>query len=270
MSKVAFLALTYDSFHHEDIMKRFFCAENHDLYNLYIHPKNDITGNYFDKYVIDKSLHIPTAWGYYSLVQATVILMKEALKDPENEKFVLISDSHIPCFNMVDTHRILHTHYPLMTFAVQNKRMALHRFYKAFDLKKYKPYELPILSHYASYVSQWFTCNRADADIFVAHEEKLRQYFVLDAPTYIDESYFVILANHFGLQWIEKVSCFAQWDWDTSYEMIQRGCKKNPHTFQHVTSDFINHQRDNNTLFIRKVHSSTIVDDEAIFSPQYK
>jgi hypothetical protein len=272
MNKIAFLALTYDTFQKEELMSRFFSPEQSHLYNLYIHPKTPLPKNSpFQKYVIDPSLHIPTAWGYYSLVQATTIMMKEALKDPSNDKFILISDSHLPTMNMHDMHVNMQLHYSTMSFHIQDARMARHRFYKAFNLGQIKVNEIPISSHHSYFVSQWFVCNRADAEAFVEFEENNRHYFARDKITYVDEIYFAMVASHLGLPWVERTSCFFNWGLNTSNEFIAKGCRKNPHTFSFVSNDFIHAQRDKKILFMRKVHRDTVIENpDFIFSPEYK
>ena len=40
--------------------------------------------------------HIETCWGCPNLVEANILMMKEALKNPLNKKFILVSDSCLP------------------------------------------------------------------------------------------------------------------------------------------------------------------------------
>lgn len=264
--KVAFLALTYKSFQKEDLMKRFFDESQKELYNLYIHSKEDISGNYFHKYVIDSSLRIPTAWGYYSLVQATCILLKEALKDPSNQKFILISDSHLPLYNMKDMTEILFKEAHVLSFRFLDGRLAKHRFYKMLNFSSSNVIDIPFSVKDASFVSQWFVCNRADAEIFVEAEAKYRNLFDHQCLTLADESWFAIIAKHNKIPYQDRTFCFSDWDWETDEYMISKGCKKNPHTFSKVSNEFIDEQRDSGNIFIRKVHPETYIDEDYILS----
>lgn len=269
--KTAFLALTYKSFQKEDLMKRFFNEKDSHLYNLYIHPKEDITDNYFSKYCIDASLRIKTEWGYYSLVQAACILLEEALKDPLNERFILISDSHLPLYNMKDMTDILFSHADVLSFNFLDSRLAKYRFYKMLKMQTDDGFvDIPFSLHCASYVSQWFVCNRSDASVFVEAERKYRQYFKQDELTIADESWFAVIAKHYKLRYQDRSFCFSDWDWDTDEYMISKGCKKNPHTFGHVESCFVDERRSYGEVFIRKVHRETVVDENYLFNEKYK
>ena len=100
--KIAFLFLTYNNLKRPDIWNKFFCIETDipskysNKYSIYNHAKEK------DK-VIDILLkdrhnpeHIETCWGCFGTVEANILMMKEALKDPLNNKFILVSDSCIP------------------------------------------------------------------------------------------------------------------------------------------------------------------------------
>ena len=55
-------------------------------YNIYIHPKNKINKKY-KKFIIDDIIN--TSWGTYSLVNATINLLKAAIN--YNDYFILCS-----------------------------------------------------------------------------------------------------------------------------------------------------------------------------------
>lgn len=107
--KIAFLFLTYNNLKREDIWNRFFNINDNDNNN------NDIKKSiYYNKFTIynhakepdkitnklinDRHIpeHIETCWGCFGTVEANIFMMKQALQDPLNKKFILISDSCIP------------------------------------------------------------------------------------------------------------------------------------------------------------------------------
>ena len=102
-NKIAFLFLTYNNLKRPEIWNKFFNIENADnsnkysnKYTIYNHAKEkDKVTNILlkDKHIPE---HIETCWGCPNLVEANILMMKEALKDPLNTKFILISDSCIP------------------------------------------------------------------------------------------------------------------------------------------------------------------------------
>ena len=105
-NKIAFLFLTYNNLKRADIWMKFFNIKN---------DENDITkSQYYNKFTIynhakdkeqvtdillkDRHIpeHIETGWGQFNLVEANILMMKQALLDPLNKKFILVSDSCIP------------------------------------------------------------------------------------------------------------------------------------------------------------------------------
>ena len=117
--KIAFLFLTYTNLKRPDIWNRFFDAKNSDKFTIYNHSKEPekVTDLLLkDKHILE---HIDTCWGCPNLVEANILLMKQALKDPLNKKFILVSDSCIPIvsFNtfyneiMKDDKSIINIHY---------------------------------------------------------------------------------------------------------------------------------------------------------------
>jgi hypothetical protein len=105
-SKIAFIFLTYNNLKRPDIWNRFLDIKDDDdninnskyinNFTIYNHAKEPekIT----DIVLKDKHIpeHIDTCWGCFSAVEANIFMLKEALKDPLNKKFILISDSCIP------------------------------------------------------------------------------------------------------------------------------------------------------------------------------
>jgi len=91
MKKIAFLFLTLDNPNFPKIWNSYFRGRS-DKYTLYIHPKypEKVT---WKKNRIIKNLQ-ETSWGY--ITRAYLELLKEAFKDPDNYKFVTISESCIP------------------------------------------------------------------------------------------------------------------------------------------------------------------------------
>lgn len=71
------------------------------LFNIYVHALPNFTG-YEPGSVFEGKLladRVDTVWGTISLVTAERMLLEEALKDPSNKQFLLISDSDIPLYD---------------------------------------------------------------------------------------------------------------------------------------------------------------------------
>ena len=112
-NKIAYLFLTYNNLKRPDIWNKFFDIENNNndiisssntfasskysnKFTIYNHAKEP--ENVTDILLKDKQIpeHIETCWGCFGTVEANILMMKEALKDPLNTKFILVSESCIP------------------------------------------------------------------------------------------------------------------------------------------------------------------------------
>lgn len=91
MKKIAFLFLILDNPNFPNIWDEYF-INNNDKFTLYIHPKfpNKIT---WHKENVITNLQ-PTAWGF--ITRAYIELYKSALLNPDNFKFITISESCLP------------------------------------------------------------------------------------------------------------------------------------------------------------------------------
>jgi len=93
--KVAFLFLTRNNLKRLDIWEEFLKG-NESRYSIYCYAKEPeaITDKLLKENIIPE--YIETCWGCINVVEANIILMKNALKDPNNKKFILVSESCVP------------------------------------------------------------------------------------------------------------------------------------------------------------------------------
>ncbi len=91
--KIAFLFLTIDNVNFPKIWESYFRGHE-NKYTIYCHPKNpnDVTIEWMKLNIINNL--VPTGWGY--IVGAYKNLFTEASKNPDNYKFVTISESCLP------------------------------------------------------------------------------------------------------------------------------------------------------------------------------
>ena len=99
MKKFDFLFLIYDSFENENLWYYFFNSIDINKYNIYIHYKNNIQLKYFNNYKLKNC--IETKYADVSLVLAQNLLLREALKDTNNQNFIFLSNSCIPLKNLI-------------------------------------------------------------------------------------------------------------------------------------------------------------------------
>ena len=139
--KFALLFLIYDNFTNKRIMHHFL-SDSYDK-NVYIHPKYpDKVDPVIAKYVI-KHL-IKTEWGKLSIVDATICLLKAAIKDKHNKWFILSSGDCLPL-------------YDWEKFKTKFKQINSDK--SIFN------YHGQVLNYYKT--SQWWILKRSDVEIII-------------------------------------------------------------------------------------------------------
>ncbi|MBA0603960.1 hypothetical protein Godav_016657 [Gossypium davidsonii] len=96
--KIAFLFLTPGTLHFEPLWDKFFRGHE-DRFSVYVHASREKpvhTSHYF----IGRDIHRETVvWGKFSMVDIERRLLARSLLDPDNQHFVLLSDSCVPLHN---------------------------------------------------------------------------------------------------------------------------------------------------------------------------
>lgn len=93
MKKIAFLFLIYDEIDQEELWHTFLRKIERSRYSVYVHYKYNKPLKYFESCRLDET--VPTDYADLSLVKAQNMLLREALKDHQNERFVFLSNSCI-------------------------------------------------------------------------------------------------------------------------------------------------------------------------------
>ncbi|XP_051128592.1 glycosyltransferase BC10-like [Andrographis paniculata] len=102
--KIAFLFLVRRNLPLDFVWESFFENVDKANYSVYVHSE---PGFLFDESTTKSALFvnrqlknsIKVAWGEASMIQAERLLFDEALRDPANQRFVLLSDSCVPLYN---------------------------------------------------------------------------------------------------------------------------------------------------------------------------
>jgi|TARA_B100001059_G_C17699561_1_gene509309 hypothetical protein len=247
--KVAFLNLSLDSFNREDVWRQFFNGGDKELFNLYIHSKNKKCPVFKD-YFIENT--VPTKWGHFSLVEATIELIKAALEDKQNEYFSLISDSHLPLYSLNETVELIKRRYSVLTFSkhfsfhtkVKSQRI-LKEGVRGYNFDKYNA------------VCQFFTFRRSDAEIFVNTIDQFSKYFVKDKVIFADEFYFWAIARELNIDFkMGQATTYSDWSFR---ELPNRRLERNPRTFSSFTRPMLYIYRKEGFLYARKAASDTVI-----------
>jgi len=216
----AFLFLIYDNFTDQTSIKEFIKNQN-----IYIHPKYpEKVNDYFKKYII-KNL-VDTEWGTYSIVEATLNLLKEAYKNKTNEFFILLSQDSIPIYKYNKFLKIFNKIY-------ENKSI--------FNYKNNK-------DNYWK-TSQWWILKRSDVKIIIENEEKYKNKFIQIDKIFgaYDEVYFlsVLKLNNPKYEFTNIKIMYDKW--------LKNIIQKSPQYFNHLLKNNISDIKNNNSLFIRKI-----------------
>lgn len=208
ISKIAFLFLTISEINHEKLWIQFFKGHE-DLCTIYIHSKYTFDPkSYFKRYEIEAK--IPTTWDM--LIEAELGLLREALKNPDNEKFVFLSESTIPLQTSPVVYDTLMRH-PHSEFYYSKSKHRERIFYPIHHSKVYKN-------------SQWVVLNRKHATLMIQD----RRYLSAFLKPYDNEHYPSSFLGLLGLfnEVVPRDTTFVLWPQKPS---------PHPLTFRDLKSD---------------------------------
>lgn len=271
MKKIALLFLIYDIINQEEAWHNFLKNVDKDKYSIYIHYKYDKELKYFNEYKLKEC--IATEYCKPSIVQAHNLLIREALNDENNYKFITLSQACFPFktfdyiydelikdnlsyFNMVN-------HCPDI-FEEQindSPSIMMNRFIKlsmSFDKKDIK------LS------SNWFILNRELAENMITNEASLlpkfndifcpeEHYFIMNV--YLNNLQDQIVINNYP----EEYSTFTNWVYEKNkgYKFYEehnykshKGGLKNYYV---ISIDEIKYLISSKCLFGRKINKECLV-----------
>lgn len=225
----AFLFLVYDKIIKANIIKEFI---KHD--NIYIHAKNkDQVNEEFKQYIIKDM--VKTDWCDISLVDATLLLLKQAYENKNNEWFFLLSHDTIPIYNyelFIEKFNKLHNNKSIFNL-------------KAINDKYYK-------------TSQWWVMNRHDVKIILNNKIK----FNFKKSSLIgcaDENYFLSILkwNDINYDFTNLQIMYDKW--------LKYTIQQSPVIFNKILQTEIDNF--NNALFIRKITDHFTLE---IYKPKRK
>jgi len=240
--KIAFLFLTIGNIFHESVWIKYF--EGYQAYySLYVHSKNELDSySFFASSTIQEK--VPTTWT--NTMKAQIALLKEALKDPANEKFVFLSESTIPLSTFENTYVKLLRH-PHSEFNYRKNPHSNRKFGGLSNIYKN---------------SQWIILNRKHAQLIV-DDEKYIKIFVHNPH---DQEHYpsTFLAHHNLLsEIVNNRTTLVIWGKKGAYH---------PHLFKNLDTDpyFIKilEAFDEKILFARKFSQSCNLGRLHFYMPQ--
>lgn len=162
--KIAFLFLTRLHLPLDFLWGSFFEGVETASYSIYVHSQ---PGFVFDQSTTHSTLFfgrqlnnsIQVTWGESSMIEAERLLLDAALKDPANQRFVLLSDSCVPLYNFSYTYN----------YITQSPRSFVDSFLDKEG--RFNPDMSPVIAKDKwRKGSQWFTLIRRHAEVVVDDE----------------------------------------------------------------------------------------------------
>lgn len=183
--KISFCFLIYDKINNEELWYNYFKKIDPDKYNIYIHYKKDTPLKYLDKFKLSST--VDTCWGCLSIVLAQNHILKEAIKDPNNQHFIWLSQACIPLkpfnyiYNTLDTTKSYFNLFP-----------DSDRFPRANNLLKY------ISKDKIKKAAMPSVINRKHAELFIYNEWELNNWF--KNIKNVDELAYITLLHYYNLE----------------------------------------------------------------------
>jgi hypothetical protein len=279
LPKTAFLFLTRNNLKQPKLWYDYL-TDGADRCNVYAHTKERDKLN--QQFLIDAQIpeHIHTEWAHSNLLLAANLLIKNALKDPSNKRFILISESCIPSQSFDLTYNILHNitkqSYLYTGITPYLSDIDSHNRQRNYAFQSIKtPEKLGITWENITRNSQWMILNRKHAEIIVKydHVDMWKDFHVAD------EWYHYNVIRHYDPQYLSNIitetkpTLFAYFGLAIPPQF--RKTKQSPAAIMAVNPNSHPDEYDDlelvkwlkkthNTFFIRKIPSSLEINYEDI------
>jgi hypothetical protein len=273
--KIAFLFLTRNNLKQPQLWYDFLSNGNGKC-NLYVHTKE--RDKLTQQLLIDHQIqeHIHTEWGHSNLLTATNALIKEALKDKTNKRFILVSESCIPLHLFDIIYHILFTSpetkdksflYTKLTPGIDREKNIKHKdsAYLQVCRNGDPSKELGITWKNMMRNSQWMILNREHAEIADKHNhESLWERFNV-----ADEWYYYNILRHYDPKIEENTIQNIKPTWfgidssrfKTIQDLQNYISNSDAHPHEYITLESILTQKDNHpSLFLRKVSQDVKIE----------
>lgn len=275
--KIAYLFLLRADINHPEIWSKYFVSDSDENVSKYVHSKekDNIKTPWIRDALIDDIK--PTGWGY--IVDAYFSLFRKAMEDPNNLKFVLISESCVPVKNYYEfknylnrgDYRNSYVHFlPSSPWDVEN-RIQNQPNYQQFG-KFTKHYARMCLSRY--HVEKLLSQPKSRIDFFI--------------NMHVGDEFFLTMINAKPNEdyMVDKTITYDNWDYVneqvrkikreikqlkdrmmrtknknleneiTELENKMNDIRKNPRTYDRITSEDIEDVFDSGAFFWRKFPST--------------
>lgn len=245
--KLAFCFLIYDDINHEDLWFDFFKNVDKNKYNIYIHYKANKPLKHFEQYKLNNC--IETQWGDISLVRAQLLLYEKALEDPQNKKFITVSNSCIPVKNFNYIYNFLMNDNDKSYFNQAEVPSYIYEQIKGNYTETKK-------------ASQWFVINRELTETIVKHKNDTVYFESVHAP---DEIFFLTTIfkykpNKSNIEIVNNIpfaTTFTNWyNMNYKYPKNDNNTGSGPYNYPIISEDELLYILNSKSLFARKFNKN--------------
>lgn len=148
------------------------CRSQQHLFSLYVHLSQELDAEVllapqWNEYTKNVT-RVITLWGHHSLVEATRYLLAKAFEDPANERFVLLSETHIPVWDPLSVYRVL----------TNERRSSINAYpHDTMDLQRWtKRMEPEVRTTDWRKSQQWWTLVRSHVEVVLDDSEIFRTF----------------------------------------------------------------------------------------------
>lgn len=247
VKKLAFCFLTYDNINKNKLWEKYIKNKLTHC-NLYIHNKNDFVDSFMRDYIVENK--IETKYGDISLVEASLVLFNEALKDKDNEYFILLSNSCIPLLKFNDLYNYI--------FTLNNNIVKTsNRFHKE---RLYSINEKLTIEKHFTKQHQWCCLKRTTVEFFINNKHLIE---IFGKKSIIpDEHFFITFIKKYNINYNDQLMTYVDWRKNIktnfifyNWRKVNKESNSHPKTFQKLTNKevFLIRKFYPNTLFMRKI-----------------
>ena len=205
--KIAFLFMTLSNPNFPDIWNKYFEKANPEQYSIYIHPKYPMDVTWHRECIIPNLKE--TAWG--KITEAYISLLGEAYKNPDNIKFVTISESCVPIQSFQEFYKNAtsdpRSWIKSMPISNYNKKARIDGFIETLN-KKNKNKNILIPTHFIKHYSR-FMLNRENAGELLSKKKELE--FMYKMP--IADEFILSIISPLKIKNVRDFSVTTD-DWD--------------------------------------------------------
>jgi hypothetical protein len=230
--KIAHLFLVRSNLNHEEIWKKYFAGHEAE-YSIYAHAKwpEQVVSPLIRGALIEP--HCKTHWGHISLVEAELLLLREALKEKQNKFFLLHSEACVPIRSFAFVHRRLFRCGQSWLYFLRG------------DLGRYGKVNHAAIPENCFFKSSQFFCLTRDHAEYILEQGNPEHWCESLCP---DEHYFPTILTAGGKQneCFHQALTFAEWN------LRRRESPAGPTTFHELLPADVENLIQTPALFARK------------------